>query len=102
MPFRAVIYNQDKSISLIFPKFFGNWFFYRKGAYYLDLNAVCQVLDKGAKIKALREAVYIEGNPIPIRSNVNIEDISKENFQSKVDTAQNKPAVSFWDKLRGK
>jgi hypothetical protein len=95
MLFRAVIYSIDNLISIIYVNTQGNWFNFRGRSYRKDREAVCQVLQKDHRIKGLVESLYIEGNPVPIRSILDVKTITKEHLDEIISKASNKPAKKF-------
>lgn len=99
MIFRAIIYSVDHGINILWIKNKENWFSFRGRSYRKDRDAVCQVMEKGSKIKGTVESLYIEGNPIPLRSKMNVKLATKEHWDSIIAEAGNKPSKSFWDAL---
>jgi len=105
MLFRAVFYGVDRSISLEWVNtdiLEGYWFKHKKRSYRLDREAICQVMEKGNRIKGTVEALYIEGFPLPLRSNLNVKTVTQEHLKETMSKAGNKPVKSFWDRIRGR
>lgn len=104
MLFRAIFYCVDRSISIswVDTSKIGNWFKFNQRSYRLDREAVAQVMEKGGRIKGTVEALYVEGYPLPLRSQLNVKSVTKEHeleLQSKVG---NKPKQSLWAKITGR
>lgn len=100
MQFRAVIYSIDTSINILWFKHKDlgqNWFTFNRRSYRLDREAVCQVLNKGNTIKGTVESLYVEGNPVPLRSELNSEDVYIEKYEEINSESVNNPQRSFWD-----
>jgi uncharacterized Zn ribbon protein len=91
MLFRAVIYSIDHTIHILWINNTGNWFNFAGRSYRKDRDAVCQVLQKGDQIKGIVESLYIEGNPVPMRSTLDVKKITKEHWDEKIAEAGNKP-----------
>ena len=104
MPFRAIIYSLDHTPNYIYLNdSVGNWFNFNGGAYRRDRKAVAQVVTKGNKIKNLVESLYVEGNPIPLFSDLKIEVVTEEHWDQKFALAGNRPVGSgFFARLMGK
>ena len=104
MPFRAIIFSLDHTPNYIYLNdSVGDWFTWNKGAYRRDRKAVAQVVTKGKQIKNLVESLYVEGNPIPLFSDLKIEVVTKEHRDQIYSKARNKPADSgFFARLMGK
>ena len=83
MQFRAVIYSIDHSIDIVWVKDRGNWFTFNGRSYRKDRDSICQVLEKGNRINNKTEAIYIEGNPRPLRSNMDIKTMTDEHNELK-------------------
>ena len=100
---RAIIYSLGHVPHCIYLKdSVGNWFNWNGGAYRRDRKAVAQVMRKGGKIKNLVESLYVEGNPIPLFSDLKIETVTAEHWDQKFALAGNRPqAAGFWARLRG-
>ena len=97
--FRAIIYNIEHGITILFPSSKGNWFSFNGRSYRKDRKAVCQVMNKGNQIKSTVEAIYIEGNPLPLRSHLDAKTVTLEHIHDKFSEAANLPAKSFLDML---
>ena len=69
-PFQAIFLGIDHSITNVWVDDLGNWFNFRSRSYRKDRKAVKQLIRKGGQIKGIVEAIYIEGNPIPLGSNL--------------------------------
>jgi hypothetical protein len=102
MLFRAVIYDISHGINILWINNKGNWFNFRGRSYRKDMKAVRQVMTKGNQIKGTVEAIYIEGNPIPIFSKLDVKAATKEHWDSMIAKAGNKPQKGFWDMLLGR
>jgi hypothetical protein len=104
MPFRAIIFSLDHSPTYIYLNdSVGNWFNFNRGAYRRDRKAVFQVMQKGNKIKNLVESFYVEGNPIPLFSELKVETVTQEHVDQAMAKAGNKPlGTGFWDRLFGR
>lgn len=100
MLFRAVIYSIDHSIDILWVKDQGNWFNFNGRSYRKDRDAVCQVMEKNGHISNKVEAIYIEGNPLPLRSKLDQVDIIDEHID--LVSAQESAEVrkGFFDFLR--
>ena len=90
MLFRAVVYSIDHQINILYPSEKGNWFSFRGRSYRKDREAVCQVMQRGNQIKGLVEALYVEGDPIPLRSSLDVEKCTKEHLDEIMSKAGNK------------
>jgi hypothetical protein len=102
MLFRAVIYSIDHSINILWLTDAGNWFNFRHRSYRKDREAIRQVLEKGQQIKSKVESIYIEGNPIPLFSKLDVKVASLEHWKEMVNKAGNKPVEpNFLAKLFG-
>jgi hypothetical protein len=99
MQFRAVIYSADHGINILYPGEKGNWFSYRGRSYRKDRKAVCQVLNSKQTVKGTVEALYIEGDPIPLRSDLDVITVTKEHLKEVMAKAGNKPSKSFREML---
>jgi hypothetical protein len=99
--FRAVVYSIDHSISIVWVNAKGNWFSFRGRSYRKDRDAVCQVMEKGNRIKGIVESLYIEGNPLPLGSKLDVKTVTQEHLDEIIDEAGNKPVKSFLDTLKG-
>ena len=102
MLFRAVIYSIDHSINLVWVNVKGNWFNFRGRSYRKDRSAICQVMQKGNRIKNIVEAIYIEGDPIPLRSKLEVKKVTKDHWDALIAEAGNKPSKGFWAQLLGR
>ena len=96
---RAIIYSIDHGVSIIYPSDKGNWFPFRGRSYRKDRKAICQVMEKGNQIKPIVEALYVEGNPVPLRSTLKSENVTLEHLEELVAEATNKPTKGFLDTL---
>lgn len=94
MMYRAVIYTIDHGINIVWLKTAGNWFSFRGRSYRKDSDATCQVMQKGNRIRGLVEAVYMEGNPLPLRSKLSAGVATMEHWNSLLSKSGNKPAVN--------
>lgn len=97
MQFRAVIYAIDRSVAVVYDDGRANWFFHRGRAYRKDRDAVCQVVEPDKTIRGTVEAIYIEGNPVALRSSMTPQNITLEHVHEKLAESQNRPQKSFWD-----
>ena len=102
MLFRAVIYGIDHGINIMWLTDAGNWFNFRGRSYRKDRNAVRQVIEKGNQIRGKVEAIYMEGNPLPIFSKLDVKAITKEHWDELVAKAGNNPNCGFWKTIFGK
>jgi hypothetical protein len=102
MLFRAVIYSVDNLITIVYPNNRGNWFSCNGRSYRKDRKAICQVLDKNNQIKGVVESLYIEGNSIPLRSDLRNEEQILEHYKELVSESTNRPKRGFWEQLFGR
>lgn len=73
------------------------WFTYKKGSYRVDPEAICQVLNKGDRIKGTVELLYNEGYPLPLRSKLDPRKVTLEHAQEIRSTVFNQPKKGFFD-----
>ena len=101
MLFRAVIRRIDKSINTVWidTSKIVDWFNFNHRSYRLDLKAVRQVMGKDGRIKGTVEALYIEGNPLPIGSNLDAEDVTVEHAFKLISESVNRPSKGFLDTI---
>lgn len=98
MLFRAVIYSIDHSIDIVWVKDRGNWFNFNGRSYRKDRNAVCQVMEKDGHVNNKVEAIYIEGNPLPLRSKLDHVKVLDEHVDlvSAMESAEVKKGFSLF------
>jgi hypothetical protein len=100
--FRAKIYSNIKGIQTCFPNDKGFWFNFNGRSYRKDRKAMAQVIEKGKRVKNLVESIYIEANPIPLHSNLKLEEVTQEHWDEKLAEAGNKPeSDGFFSRLFG-
>lgn len=97
MLFRAVLLKLDHSIKLYWLETGSNWFDANSRSYYKDGEAVCQVMEDGEQIRDIVEAIYVEGNPRPIRSRLDVAELTLSHLKELISKETNRPARSFWD-----
>ena len=102
MLFRAVLYSIDNRISIVYPNSKGNWFSCNGRSYRKDRKAICQVLDKNNVIKGVMESLYIEGNSIPLRSELRNEEQILEHAKELISYSTNRPHKGFWEQIFGR
>ena len=104
MLFKAVFYGPDHRISIrwVDTSKVQNWFSHEHRSYFIDRAAICQVVEKEGQLKGIVEALYIEGNPVPLRSTVDPYEITITHRKELQSAATNKPQSGFWSKLLGR
>lgn len=98
MLFKAVFYGIDHRISLqwVDTNKVRNWFNHENRSYFIDRDAICQVVEKGSALKGIVECLYIEGNPVPLRSKADPYEITIAHRKELQSKATNKPKKGFW------
>lgn len=91
MSLRAVMFGVGHKIQNVWVPSEGNWFNYNGRSYRKDRRAICKVVEKDGHLKGIVEAIYIEGNPIPLRSNLKPEDVTLEHLDELIAYSTNKP-----------
>jgi hypothetical protein len=99
MLFRAILLKLDHSIKMFWLETGSNWFDANNRSYFKDGDAVCQVMEEGNQIKDTVEAIYIEGNPLPLRSALDVADITVQHVEELISKESNRPAKNLLDIL---
>jgi hypothetical protein len=80
----------DHKIKSIYPKDGGNWFNFNGRSYRKDTEAVKTVSEKDHQVRELVELIYVEGDPIPRGSKLNVIEVSNEHLDEIVSKSANK------------
>jgi hypothetical protein len=103
MLFRAVIYGIDHRINILWINPNSNWFTCNNRSYRIDRKAVCQVVEKGGSLKGIVELLYVEGDPVPIGSDLDVKKITIEHLKERISESTNQPEKgNFLSNLFGK
>jgi hypothetical protein len=102
MLLRAIMLGMNHSINICYIDTKQNWFDFNNRSYFIDEEAVCQVMEKDQRIKNTVELIYYEGNPLPDRSKLTVEDTAFQHLLELTSRSVNNPAKSFWAWIRGR
>ena len=102
MLFRAILLKLDHSIKNFYLETGSNWFDANQRSYFKDSEAVCQVMTEGNQIRDIVEIILVEGNPLPIRSSLDVADVTVQHVKELISKESNRPGKTFLDILRRK
>ena len=90
----------DHSITPVLLNTKDNWFDFKGRSYYKDSEAVNQVMEEGDEVKDIVEAIYVETNPLPLGSVLNVKDLTVTHFESLISKESNRPGKGFLESLK--
>jgi hypothetical protein len=96
---RAIFYCTD-GLKYVYFKPRGNWLSFRNNAYYIDKKAICQVVGDNGRLKGVNEILFFEHNPVPLRSELNVRDLTEEHLNLKEAEVYTHPATSFLESIK--